>query len=91
MLNTENETSDSFTIFDVYNPAFKHGGQLRIEVAGFYDEFQGYRILSHESKYWKRKNMTGVSFKSAVVVKRLVITQFKLVANLGVLGAPFKC
>lgn len=57
------------SIYDVYNPAFEHGGELKVDIFGYYNQKQGYIINNLENKYWRRKNMTGVTFKSAVVVR----------------------
>ncbi|KAG5894959.1 hypothetical protein JTB14_023308 [Gonioctena quinquepunctata] len=58
----------NISIFDVYNPASEHGGDLRIEPLGYYNEFEGYKAKYTQNKYWERRNMTGVVFKSAIVV-----------------------
>lgn len=68
-LQNENETSNaSYIIYEIYNPASKHGGEYRMEKIGEYDELKGYAVKNRGSKYWVRKNMSDVTFKSAVVV-----------------------
>lgn len=61
--------SDEYTIFDVYNPAYKHGGELQIQLLNTYNKNNDtYSLAKTGSKYWMRKNMTGITFRSAVVV-----------------------
>lgn len=55
-------------IFDVYNGAYNHKGVLIVTKAGFYTKGKGYDVSKIENKYWKRRNMTGITFKSAIVV-----------------------
>lgn len=65
----DNKETDNCTIYDVYNPASEHGGELLVKVLGYYNRNDGYRAKALQNKYWLRRNMTGVTFKSAVVVK----------------------
>lgn len=61
--------SKEYKIFDVYNPAFKHGGKLQIKQLNVYSKSIGiYTSPTTQSKYWSRKNMSEVTFKSAIVV-----------------------
>ncbi|CAH1113582.1 unnamed protein product [Psylliodes chrysocephalus] len=69
------------SIYDVYNPAFEHGGELKVDIFGYYNQKQGYIINNLENKYWRRKNMTGVTFKSAVVVPFLYVPLNKYLAS----------
>ncbi|KAJ8978939.1 hypothetical protein NQ317_003000, partial [Molorchus minor] len=61
----------TFTIYDIYNPAFEHGGELVVKQMGYYRKHDGYKAEIKEDKYWKRKNMTGITFNSAIVVPTL--------------------
>ncbi|XP_068895605.1 ionotropic receptor 75a-like [Tenebrio molitor] len=61
-----NET-DEWTVFDAYNPASNHQGQFRTTHLGHYNRKNGFKIQTQSNKFWTRKNMTGVQFKSAVV------------------------
>ncbi|RZC33887.1 glutamate receptor 2-like, partial [Asbolus verrucosus] len=58
----------NWTIIDVYNPAFERGGTLNYTKVGYYNEKQGYNARSTVAKYWTRKNMTGVTFKTMATV-----------------------
>nr|CAI5819932.1 unnamed protein product [Callosobruchus analis] len=58
---------NNVTVYDVYNPASDHGGELKGELLGEYQVGSGYIPRYTENKYWHRKNMTGVKFKSAIV------------------------
>ncbi|XP_023311151.1 glutamate receptor 2-like [Anoplophora glabripennis] len=63
--------NSSCVIYDVYNPASEHGGKLVATVLGHYKTDIGYKAEMSQNKYWLRRNMTGVNFKSAVVLPRL--------------------
>ncbi|XP_017775083.1 PREDICTED: glutamate receptor ionotropic, kainate 2-like isoform X2 [Nicrophorus vespilloides] len=61
------KSKDHWDVFDIYNQAFRHGGKLKIYFQQcLFDRFHGERI----SLYWRRKNMTGVTFKAMVVLPR---------------------
>nr|XP_008196050.2 PREDICTED: glutamate receptor ionotropic, delta-2-like isoform X2 [Tribolium castaneum] len=62
------EKPSNWSIIDVYNPASQHGGVLNFTRVGFYNKHDGYKIKYTGVKYWNRKNLTGVTFKSMVVL-----------------------
>lgn len=59
--------NDTWTVFDVYNQAVKHDGIL----------FINKRLIMEDakSKYIRRRNMTGVLFKTFIVVSLLHIVK----------------
>ncbi|KAK5649013.1 hypothetical protein RI129_003905 [Pyrocoelia pectoralis] len=57
----------TWTIFDIYNPSQKRGGHLKVEEVGFYNEEEGYNSKFVWNRYYKRRNMTGTTFKAAMV------------------------
>lgn len=65
--------NDTFSVYDIYNPAFDHGGYLHFDKIGYYSKNFGYRISMKTNKYWIRRNMTGIKFKSAIVVIKLLL------------------
>lgn len=60
--------SEKYTIFDVYNPAASHGGNIYFIKIGYYDQKVSFNIENHKEKYFRRRNLTGVTFKSMIVV-----------------------
>jgi hypothetical protein len=64
----KNSTTQNWTITDIYNPASEYGGSLSFTKIGDYSEGRGYNARKKEATYWTRKNMTGVTFKTMVVV-----------------------
>lgn len=52
--------NDTWNIFEVYNQAAKHEGILSIS--------KRLHMQDRNSKYIRRKNMTGVNFKTFIVV-----------------------
>lgn len=73
------ENDNTSIIYDVYNAAFMHGGILNITNVGHFNQRDGYIIKKSTNKYWIRKNMTSVTFKSAIVVKYAVV--FEILKN----------
>ncbi|KAJ8963826.1 hypothetical protein NQ314_005357 [Rhamnusium bicolor] len=59
-----------YTIDEVYNPSSDRGGTLKHYNIGFYNENNGYNTKD-EYKYWIRRNMTGVTLKTMIVVGAL--------------------
>lgn len=59
--------SGNWEIYDVYNPASEHGGLLNVTKIGTYQKNK-LKIKTEKSKYWSRKNTTGVTFRSLIVV-----------------------
>ncbi|XP_045477706.1 ionotropic receptor 75a-like isoform X2 [Harmonia axyridis] len=57
-------------IYEVYNPSNRHGGSLKISKVGSYEPERGFNISWIGEKYWRRKNMTGLTFKSAIVTPK---------------------
>ncbi|KAK9883985.1 hypothetical protein WA026_004921 [Henosepilachna vigintioctopunctata] len=55
-------------IYDAYNPSRNHGGDVIIKKIGKFSTKRGYILEKQSDKYWRRKNMTGLTFKSAVVI-----------------------
>ncbi|CAH1364653.1 unnamed protein product [Tenebrio molitor] len=64
----KNSTTQNWTITDIYNPASEYGGSLSFTKIGDYSEGRGYNARKKEATYWTRKNMTGVTFKTMVVL-----------------------
>lgn len=56
---------EGWKMFEVYNQAARHGGKLIIR------DYSHRGVLS-QSKYIRRRNMTGVVFKSLIVVLNLI-------------------
>lgn len=63
-----NMNNITWNIFDVYNPYSKRNGELKIKKIGFYDEKNKLKIKTAESKYKERRNLTGIEFKSFIVL-----------------------
>ncbi|KAJ8924532.1 hypothetical protein NQ315_007330 [Exocentrus adspersus] len=61
----------NYTIYDIYNPASEHGGVLIAKPLGYYQENIGYTARILQNKYLLRRDMTGVTFTSAVVLPSL--------------------
>lgn len=68
--NTNSNNKKKWGIIDVYNPAYKHGGELKTESVGFYSTAEGLKVARNSNKYWVRRNMTGATFKVMVVVNK---------------------
>lgn len=62
--------NDTWQVFEVYNQAAKHHGKLFVKNVGDYKHYNNNILLFRDNtpKYIRRKNMTGVIFKSLIVV-----------------------
>lgn len=60
-----------WTLLDVYNPSFSRGGTLKIREMGSWSLNNSFNIHRNMSilKYWRRKDMSEVTFKGTIVVK----------------------
>ncbi|XP_030764049.1 ionotropic receptor 75a-like [Sitophilus oryzae] len=61
-------SSEEYVIDDVYNPAYKKGGDLKISTVGHYDKLRGYWVDLKQNKYFERRNLTGITLKGIVVL-----------------------
>lgn len=57
-----------YILDEVYNPAYGKGGDLKWFKTGTYDNRNGFQMQKMRNKYVVRRNLTGVYFKSLVVV-----------------------
>ncbi|XP_066142429.1 ionotropic receptor 75a-like [Euwallacea fornicatus] len=60
--------SKNFSIYDVYNPAYGRGGELRASKVGFFDYVERYVEYDMGNKYEKRRDLSGVQFRTGVVL-----------------------
>ncbi|XP_031352602.1 ionotropic receptor 75a-like [Photinus pyralis] len=67
-----NQKKSNWTVFDVYNPAYKNGGKLVVSEIGYYNDDDGYRVGVEDNKYYRRRNMTGVTFKSVLAIPEAI-------------------
>lgn len=63
--------NSKWTLYDVYNPSFRHHGTLRALVLGNYSRATGFQLTGEQSKYARRKDMKEIRFKSQIVVSVL--------------------
>lgn len=63
------ENPTNWTTLGVYNPAQPRGGSLVVQESGYYSPEDGFRIKYVGSKYFYRSNMSGTTFKTAMVVR----------------------
>ncbi|CAH1185813.1 unnamed protein product [Phyllotreta striolata] len=60
--------STELIIQDVYNPASTRGGRLKKRIMGYYNRTDGYNIVEKEFKYTLRRDMSGVTLRSIIVL-----------------------
>lgn len=58
----------------MYNPAYGKGGKIKTRIIGFYNQNDGYQVDEVNRKYYVRKNMTGVTLQSNIVVGIMDVT-----------------
>ncbi|CAG9766479.1 unnamed protein product [Ceutorhynchus assimilis] len=55
-------------IFEFYNPASLKGGNPVIEKIGFFNSSNGYQVNGLDNKFFRRKDLRGVTFKTTLVL-----------------------
>lgn len=60
--------NNTWEVFEVYNQAIKHNGVLSIKKLFDYNGSENIVLKNSQSKYIKRRNMTGVVFNTYIVV-----------------------
>ncbi|KAJ8924531.1 hypothetical protein NQ315_007329 [Exocentrus adspersus] len=63
------ESVINYTVLEVYNPAHGRGGSVKFHKVGFYNSYHKYKFKAQRRcKYWIRRNMTGVTLRSLIVL-----------------------
>lgn len=65
-------TEQKWTLFEVYNPSFVNGANLHINIVGNYSKLTGFEFNTFELKYFRRRDMKEIHFKSKIVVSTYV-------------------
>lgn len=63
-----NVSNIKWNIYDVYNPYSRRNGELKIKQIAVYDKENRLQIQTAHSKYKERRNLTGIEFKSVIVL-----------------------
>ncbi|XP_018334159.1 ionotropic receptor 75a-like isoform X2 [Agrilus planipennis] len=58
----------TWTVFECYNPAFRHNGILRLQKIGHWHNKTSNKIKYKYGKFHRRRNMSEVKFKTALVI-----------------------
>jgi hypothetical protein len=58
----------SFTLYDVYNPSYRHDGKLNITYMGFWNKDNGLMIEMTQYKYKRRGNLYGMYLNFSIAV-----------------------
>lgn len=63
-------TATNYLIYELYNPSSTRGGVLHKTEAGYFKNASKYLIKNiDDGKFWKRRNLTGVTFSTPIVVR----------------------
>lgn len=60
--------NESYELYDVYNPSYKHGAKLNVTFMGTWDIEGGLNIILNQYKYLRRGNLHGLILNSSVAV-----------------------
>ena len=55
-------------LYDVYNPSYRHGGQLNVTYMGYWKNQKGLKLELNQYKYERRKNFNGLYLNFSIVV-----------------------
>ncbi|CAO1397271.1 unnamed protein product [Diamesa serratosioi] len=64
-------SSNSFMLFDIYNPCHKNGGVLNVTEKGYYNKNKGFNITLTQHKIYRRSNLNGITFEAGVVATEI--------------------
>lgn len=68
-----NITGNDISLFEVYNPSFKHNVTANITYMGQWDNQNGLGFVSADYKYVRRANLQGISLNFAVIVSNVIV------------------
>ena len=72
------QNSENFTLYDVYNPSYRHGGKLNVTYMGYWKNQEGIRIFLNQYKYIRRGNLRRLPLNFSIVVKILSILNINI-------------
>ena len=64
---SQNET-DFYSLYDVYNPSYRHGGKLNVTYMGYWNHENGLNIKLTQYKYKRRGDLHGMYLNFSIVV-----------------------
>ena len=68
-----NGSTDRFELYDVYNPSYRHGGELNVTEMGYWKAGQGVHNKLTQYKYKRRGDLRGMYLNFSIVVSEMVI------------------
>lgn len=63
-----NNNNMSYTLYDIYNPSYRHGGKLNVTYMGHWSVKDGIKIELTQYKYKRRGNLHGLVLNASIVV-----------------------
>lgn len=70
------ESDDTYELYDVYNPSYRHGGKLNVTYMGYWNNEDGLKNFLQQFKYNRRQNMYGMILNVSTIVISLVYILF---------------
>lgn len=62
------EINDHYELYDVYNPSYRHGGELNVTYSGYWNEQEGLKNFLQQYKYLRRQNLNQMTLNVSIVV-----------------------
>lgn len=59
-----------YSLYDIYNPSYRHGGKLNVTSMGSWSCQKGLNIVLTQYKYQRRGNLHGLIINSSLVVTK---------------------
>nr|WGC55099.1 ionotropic receptor 7 [Psyttalia incisi] len=75
-------SAGEYTLYDVYNPSYRHGGKLNVTRMGSWSAKNGLKIDFTQYKYNRRGNLYGLVLNASIVVSydvKLIFINFSIV------------
>ncbi|KAK0177987.1 hypothetical protein PV328_001976 [Microctonus aethiopoides] len=63
-----NNNNVSYTLYDIYNPSYRHGGKLNVTYMGHWSVKDGIKIELTQYKYKRRGNLHGLVLNASIVI-----------------------
>ncbi|THK33133.1 ionotropic receptor 75a [Diachasma alloeum] len=71
------KSDGEYTLYDVYNPSYRHGGELNVTRMGSWSVKNGLNIELTEYKYRRRGNLYGLGLNASIVVDHPAVPDYE--------------
>ncbi|XP_011296663.1 glutamate receptor-like [Fopius arisanus] len=65
------------TLYDVYNPSYRHGGNLNVTLMGYWNVENGLNIQLTQYKYKRRGNLYGLGLNASIAIDHPTVPDYE--------------